>query len=679
MKIDKSYISNNNSYPGQNPAYIVIHNTDNFRAGADAKCHAKAQHDGNFDGYSAHVYVDDTDTAYQATPYDRGAWHIGVNYGGRLFGIANNRNAIGIEMCVQAGYNYERAFLNTVEVCKQIMQQTGIDADHVISHYDACGKNCPSQIRANGQWNRFKRLITAEAKDVSWYRVRKTWADADSQIGAYEYLENAKAVCPSGYGIYDDNGKEIYRNTTVDSYTGETENIWMGWTRRETGSAGLRCIHGDAGKAYGLQFDYRYGLIPFMQYCVNYNPTRYAGFNQFIKLGAGNSALIYNAALGSLWQRYYDSYTEEFEQLQLTCAYQQYYKPARDYVYKNYGLNIDKRHPAVKGTLWSMAFRSGTETGAKKFAGCKDKSDEQILNTVYSTYGSQDRGRWTKAGQWGDALAALKNDTFSVVHKDMTKDESKPADSKPAEDSGKITKISEWLKIIQDWEKEMIKVQAVYSNHKNKTNYKQALKQNPVTTNCALFVTHALQQAGLFGSGDKFYGDKGTTIKGSAAGKLKNFAKITTYNKANVTADKIDLPIGAIVTWHEGHTNVYLGKDKNGKMQWSDAGRGTSIKGCENSAWKSFRKTGAMTGFHVANVIALNLIADVTEPTTKTEFEVRVTADDLRIREKPSLQADVMGYTGKGVFHITETQDGWGKLLSGAGWIYLNLNCVQRI
>lgn len=31
----------------------------------------------------------------------------------------------------------------------------------------------------------------------------------------------------------------------------------------------------------------------------------------------------------------------------------------------------------------------------------------------------------------------------------------------------------------------------------------------------------------------------------------------------------------------------------------------------------------------------------------------------------------VKGQTGKGVFTITEVRDGWGKLKSGAGWIYL--------
>lgn len=122
MNINTSLISNNNSYANQTPKYIVIHNTDNYSKGANAKAHAKAQHDGNFKGYSAHVFVDDAG-AYQALPYDRGAWHVGVNYGGRLFGTVNNHNSIGIEMCVQSGYNYEKAFQNTVAVCKQIMKR----------------------------------------------------------------------------------------------------------------------------------------------------------------------------------------------------------------------------------------------------------------------------------------------------------------------------------------------------------------------------------------------------------------------------------------------------------------------------------------------------------------------------------------------------------------------------
>lgn len=225
MNINTSFISNNNSYAGQTPAYIVIHNTDNYAKGANAKAHAKAQHDGNFKGYSAHVFVDDVE-AYQALPYNRGAWHVGVNYGGRLFGTVNNRNSVGIEMCVQAGYNYEKAFQNTVQVCKQLMKQLGIPADRVVQHYDVCAKNCPSAIRAKGDWNRFKQLIGTKTTTTTvdkYYRTRKSWADSKSQIGAYKSLENAKKEWKEGYTIYDWNGKAVYpvKKTSTATLTEE--------------------------------------------------------------------------------------------------------------------------------------------------------------------------------------------------------------------------------------------------------------------------------------------------------------------------------------------------------------------------------------------------------------------------------------------------------------------------
>lgn len=226
MNINTSLISNNNSYVGQTPLYIVIHNTDNTAKTADAKAHATAQHNGNFHGYSAHVFVDDK-SAYQALPYNRGAWHVGINYGGKLFGIVNNHNSIGIEMCMNTGYNYEKAFQNTVDVCKQLMKKYGIPASRVVQHYDVCAKNCPSVIRRKNDWARFKNLISNEtvttstakptAKVDKYYRVRKTWKDSKSQIGAYKSLENAKKACKAGYTVFDWNGKAVYSVTTKKS------------------------------------------------------------------------------------------------------------------------------------------------------------------------------------------------------------------------------------------------------------------------------------------------------------------------------------------------------------------------------------------------------------------------------------------------------------------------------
>ena len=164
MKIDKSYISSQNTYPYNNPQCIVVHNTDNFESTANARAHARAQHDGNFSGMSAHYYVDDSDTAYQAAPHNLGCWHVGINYGnGNLFGSYGNRNSIGVEMCVQAGYNYEKAFENTAALVREIMRETGIPASRVYRHYDICSKHCPSQIIERGDWERFKSLISGAA------------------------------------------------------------------------------------------------------------------------------------------------------------------------------------------------------------------------------------------------------------------------------------------------------------------------------------------------------------------------------------------------------------------------------------------------------------------------------------------------------------------------------------
>lgn len=50
---------------------------------------------------------------------------------------------------------------------------------------------------------------------------------------------------------------------------------------------------------------------------------------------------------------------------------------------------------------------------------------------------------------------------------------------------------------------------------------------------------------------------------------------------------------------------------------------------------------------------------------------VKVIVDDLNYRSEPSMDGKILGQTGKGVFTIVEVSNGWGKLKSGAGWIYL--------
>ena len=52
-------------------------------------------------------------------------------------------------------------------------------------------------------------------------------------------------------------------------------------------------------------------------------------------------------------------------------------------------------------------------------------------------------------------------------------------------------------------------------------------------------------------------------------------------------------------------------------------------------------------------------------------FTVQVIVNDLNYRSEPSMDGKVNGQTGKGVFTIVEVKDGWGRLKSGVGWIWL--------
>ena len=63
------------------------------------------------------------------------------------------------------------------------------------------------------KWKLAKYDVIAENSDViKYYRVRKGWGDAASQLGAYFEFDNAKVMADKhpGYKVYDWNGKQIY-------------------------------------------------------------------------------------------------------------------------------------------------------------------------------------------------------------------------------------------------------------------------------------------------------------------------------------------------------------------------------------------------------------------------------------------------------------------------------------
>ena len=231
IAINRKYITSNNSYSTNNPVAIVIHNTDNFDPTADAKSHAEWLASDTDTGMSWHYAVDDH-SIYQCLPHNRGAYHVGKNYGTNnlysKYGGRDNKNTIAIEMCVNKGYDYEKAFQNTVKLTRYLMKELNIPASRVFQHWHICSKDCPSQIRKRGDWDRFMKLISgADPVTEKWYRVRKSWKDEKSQIGAYSVLKNAKDNCPKGYAVYDWNGKEVYRvkETPADKFLASVKAV----------------------------------------------------------------------------------------------------------------------------------------------------------------------------------------------------------------------------------------------------------------------------------------------------------------------------------------------------------------------------------------------------------------------------------------------------------------------
>ena len=107
------------------------------------------------------------------------------------------------------------------------------------------------------------------------------------------------------------------------------------------------------------------------------------------------------------------------------------------------------------------------------------------------------------------------------------------------------------------------------------------------------------------------------------------------------------------------------------RLTWDD-------KGSQKGAFKDYdnakKCADANPGYSVFNSKGECLY---TSP-KKEKFKVRVTINDLNIRAGAGTNYPVVGVTGKGVFTIVETSPGqgsvkgWGKLLSGKGWISLD-------
>lgn len=122
---------------------------------------------------------------------------------------------------------------------------------------------------------------------------------------------------------------------------------------------------------------------------------------------------------------------------------------------------------------------------------------------------------------------------------------------------------------------------------------------------------------------------------------------------------------GVIISHKEGHARGIATNHGDPEHLWKGLGMGYTMDTFRQAVKAKMGGTTVVTP-----------PSNPSNPTNKnfpaTPFTVQVIISDLNIRKGAGMGYATTGaYTGKGTFTITEVKDGWGKLKSGAGWIYL--------
>lgn len=182
---------------------ITVHNTANDASAENEIAYMIR----NNNQTSFHYAVDDKEIV-QGIPEDRNAWHAGDGNGD------GNRKTIGVEICYSTGdkAKFEKAQENAAEFVAYKLKENNWGIEKVYTHKHWSGKHCPHRTLDEYGWEYFLDLVEKYMNKQSgeMYRVRLSWANAASQIGAFTVLENAKKACKDGYYVFDSKGNIVY-------------------------------------------------------------------------------------------------------------------------------------------------------------------------------------------------------------------------------------------------------------------------------------------------------------------------------------------------------------------------------------------------------------------------------------------------------------------------------------
>lgn len=144
--------------------------------------------------------------------------------------------------CKEYGFDPMKDIISHCEGARKGIASHHGDPDHVFSHYGLTMdmfrrdvKNFMEGSSGGGGATNGNNNGGSGASNGELYRVRRSWSDTKSQLGAYRNLESAKALCDknTGYHVYDSKGNEVY---PAQHNTGTSGNV-LYRVRRSWGDA----------------------------------------------------------------------------------------------------------------------------------------------------------------------------------------------------------------------------------------------------------------------------------------------------------------------------------------------------------------------------------------------------------------------------------------------------------
>lgn len=179
---------------------------------------------------------------------------------------SNDNRAITIEVASDTSSPYavtDAAYNALIKLCADICKRNGIkkllwkadksligqvDKQNMTVHRWFANKSCPGEYlysRHSDIANKVNKILGSSSgkkpvQSNQMYRVRKSWDDPKSQIGAFKVYDNAIRACKKGYNVYDKDGKCVHSNSASKKPSVDIEDLARRTIRGEFGNGQAR-------------------------------------------------------------------------------------------------------------------------------------------------------------------------------------------------------------------------------------------------------------------------------------------------------------------------------------------------------------------------------------------------------------------------------------------------------